>query len=72
LHRLVWYKFNDVSEVLAASNIKAITPWNSATSVNVYEYTLHNKPEYRRLHNTQLNWVAKPYPFSVKARFVGY
>jgi hypothetical protein len=47
LHRVVWYKFTDVSEVLAASIIRAMSEAASTceTTVNIYQTTWHNNPE---------------------------
>jgi hypothetical protein len=50
LLRVFWYKFTDVSEVLAASIIRAITlvmeaAVTSETSVNFYQTSRCNVPE---------------------------
>jgi hypothetical protein len=48
LRRVVWYKFTDVSEVLAASIIEAmwsLTASTSETSVNFYQTTRHKQLE---------------------------
>jgi hypothetical protein len=42
LHRVVWYKFIDVSVVRAAAIIRAST---AETSVNFYQTTRRNNPE---------------------------
>jgi hypothetical protein len=49
LSRVVWYKSDDVSEVLTASNI-ALTMeavCTSKTSANLYQVTRHNTPDGR-------------------------
>jgi hypothetical protein len=51
LRRVVWYKFTDVSEVLAASIIRAIIALmmevgtTSETLVRIYQTTRRNNPE---------------------------
>jgi hypothetical protein len=56
LGRVVWYKFKDISEVLAASIIKAMISLmteaanTSETSVNFYQTTRCNNPEDSHLH----------------------
>jgi hypothetical protein len=56
LRRVVWYKFTDVSVVLAASIIRAMIALimeavsTSETSVNFYHTTRHNNPEDSHLH----------------------
>jgi hypothetical protein len=53
-HRVVWYKFTEVSEVLAASIIIALmmeAVSASETSVNFYETTRRNLPEDSHLHS---------------------
>jgi hypothetical protein len=47
LRRVVWEKFTDVSEVLAASIIRAMTKAANIceTSVNFYQTAQHNNPE---------------------------
>jgi hypothetical protein len=55
LRSVVWQKFIDVSEVLAASIIRAKTLMmetarTSETSVNVYQTTRCNIPEDSHLH----------------------
>jgi hypothetical protein len=49
LRRVVWYKFTDVAEVLAASIMRAILITEAAsiskTSVNFYQITRRNNPE---------------------------
>jgi hypothetical protein len=53
---VVWYKFTDVSEVLAASVIRVIIALiteaasTSETSENFYRTTQHNSPEDIHLH----------------------
>jgi hypothetical protein len=47
LCRVVWQTFTDVSEVLVAAIIRAIT---SETSVNFYQTTRRNIPEVSNLH----------------------
>jgi hypothetical protein len=52
LHHVVWYKFTNVSEVLAASE----------TSVNFYQTIWHNSPEDSHLHshyceNLKSHWL---------------
>jgi hypothetical protein len=61
LHRVVWYKFTDGLEVLAAFTIRAMIASiialmleavsTSKTSVNFCHSTLLNSPEYNSLHN---------------------
>jgi hypothetical protein len=50
LRRVAWQKFTDVSEVLAASIIRAMTVSTSETSENFYHTTRRNFPEDNRLH----------------------
>jgi hypothetical protein len=52
LRRVVWYKFTDVSEVLAASIIALMMEAASTceTSVNVYQTTRRNSPEDSYIH----------------------
>jgi hypothetical protein len=46
LHRVVWYKFTSVSEVLAATIIRAMEAAGfSETSVNIYQTTRRSIPE---------------------------
>jgi hypothetical protein len=47
LRRVVWWKFTDVSEVLAASVIQhsPVDKGTSETSVNFYQTTRRNNPE---------------------------
>jgi hypothetical protein len=49
LHRVVWYKLTDVSEVLAASLMMEAGSI-SETSVNFCDTTRRNIPEDRHLH----------------------
>jgi mannose-6-phosphate isomerase class I len=56
LNRVVWQKFTDVSEVLAASIIIGLimeAASASDTSVNFYQTTWRNNPEDSHLHTTQ-------------------
>jgi hypothetical protein len=62
LHRVVWWKFTDVSEALAASITKAIIAFiaqimaaisTSETSVNFYQPTRRNNAEDKRLSTEQ-------------------
>jgi hypothetical protein len=52
LGHAVWYKFTDVSEVLAASIIRAMmaAASTSETSVNFYQTTWRNNLEDNQLH----------------------
>jgi hypothetical protein len=56
LHHVVWYKFTDVSEVLDASIIRAMSALmmeaasTSETLVNFYQTRQHNNPEDSHLH----------------------
>jgi hypothetical protein len=53
LHRVVWYKFTDVSEVLAASSNRAIMMATVSTSeilVNFYQTARRNNPEDSHPH----------------------
>jgi hypothetical protein len=56
LHRVLWYKFTDVSEVLAASITRVMiarmmeVASTYETSVNLYQTTRRNKPEDSHLH----------------------
>jgi hypothetical protein len=54
LRHVIWWKFTDVSEVLAASIIVALMEAESTseTSVNVCQTTQHNNPEDCRLRPT--------------------
>jgi hypothetical protein len=61
LHWVVWEKFTDVSEVLAASIIRASI---SETLVNVYQITQHNNPEDSHLH-THHHWNLKSHNTTV-------
>jgi hypothetical protein len=51
LRRVFWQKFADVSEVLAASIIRAMleAASTSETSADFYRTTRHNNPEDRHL-----------------------
>jgi hypothetical protein len=56
LRRVVWYKFTDISEVLAASIIRAMmmeAASISETSVNFYQTTQRNIPEDSHLHGNE-------------------
>jgi hypothetical protein len=65
LRRLFWWKFTEISEVLAASNTMAIDLMmeagrTSETSVNFYQTARRNNPEdshldTRRLDNLKFN-----------------
>jgi hypothetical protein len=53
LRHAVWYNFTNVSEVFAASIIRAMmmeAASTSGTSANVYETTRRNNPEDSHLH----------------------
>jgi hypothetical protein len=55
LHRVVWYKLTDVSEVLTASIIRATVLMmeavsSSETSVNFYQTALCNIPKNSHIH----------------------
>jgi hypothetical protein len=54
LRRLVWWNFTDVSEVFAASIIRAMSKWEaestSETSVNFHQTERRNNPENNHLH----------------------
>jgi hypothetical protein len=66
---MVCYKFNDVSEMLAASIIRAIIALmmeaarTSKMLVNFYQTTQHNIPEQSSSHNSllQLLQINSPY-----------
>jgi hypothetical protein len=69
LRRAVWKKFTDVSEVLAASNIRAMSTIialtreaasASATLVNFYQNTRCNNPEYSQLHTRRRENLKSP------------
>jgi replication fork clamp-binding protein CrfC len=50
---VVWWKFSDVTEVLAPSNIRALmmeSASTSKTSVKFYQTTRHTIPEDSHLH----------------------
>jgi hypothetical protein len=55
LHRVVWQKFTDVSEVLPALMIEAAS--TSETSVNFYQTTRRNIPEDS--HRKWTDWNGK-------------
>jgi hypothetical protein len=48
VRRVVWQKFNDVSEVFAALMMEAVS--TSKTSVNFYQTTRRNNTEDSRLY----------------------
>jgi hypothetical protein len=53
LRRAVWWKFTDVSEMLAASIIRALMAEavsTSETSFSIYQTTRRNIPEDTHLH----------------------
>jgi hypothetical protein len=52
LRRVIWHILTDVSEVLTASNIKAMMEAvsTSETSVNIYQTTRRIIPEDKHLH----------------------
>jgi hypothetical protein len=56
LHHVVWQKFTDVSEILAASIIRALSALmmeaasTSETSTNFYQTTRRNNSEDSHLH----------------------
>jgi hypothetical protein len=65
LHRVVWSKFTDVSEVLAASIIRAMTEdshIHTRRRENLKSYTLSFSPAIRPFqnfifHKIQLIWI---------------
>jgi hypothetical protein len=65
LRRIVWQKFIDVSEVLAASIIIRVVMMKLAsiyeTSVNFYLTTRRNNPEDSHLHRRHMFFTELPF-----------
>jgi hypothetical protein len=67
LRRVIWYKFTDVSEVLAASIIIALmkeAEGISETLVNVYQTTWCNIPEDSHLHTRRRRNLKSQLPYT--------